>query len=167
MQKEIFLLLGSNLGNREEYLFLARNYIKQDLGKITKESSLYETEPWGFYSECMFLNQVLKIESEFTPHEILQKIKSIEMLIGRVNSEKKGYSSRAIDIDILLYGNEVVNTEKLIIPHAKLTERRFVLIPLVEIDGNVEHPISRKTMLGLLRECEDKMKVNIYIEKKT
>ncbi len=161
MKKEIFLLLGSNLGNREENLSVARNYIKHELGEIIKESSVYETEPWGFYTDSMFLNQVLKIESAFTPHEVLEKIKSIETVIGRVHSETEGYSSRAIDIDILLYGNEVVNTERLIIPHAKLTERKFALIPLVEIGGNVEHPVTRKSMFALLRDCKDNMKVNI------
>ena len=167
MKKEVFLLLGSNLGIREEYLSLARHYIQAEIGEIVHQSSVYETEAWGFSSESLFLNQALKITTRFSAQEILWKIKSIETQVGRVNSEKEGYSSRTIDIDILLFGNEVVKNDTLIIPHAKLHERLFALIPLAEIGGNVEHPVIQKTILVLLSECEDKMRVNIYIEKKT
>ncbi|MCX6182537.1 MAG: 2-amino-4-hydroxy-6-hydroxymethyldihydropteridine diphosphokinase [Bacteroidetes bacterium] len=167
MKKELFLLLGTNLGNREENLSKARNCIQTELGGIIKVSSVYETEPWGFSSELQFLNQVIKIACDLEPYEILEKIKFMEALVGRVRSGFEGYSSRVIDIDVLLYGSEVVNTAELIIPHTKLADRLFALIPLVEIDGNVQHPILKKSMLELLGECGDSLQVSIYIEKKT
>ncbi len=162
MKKEVFLLLGSNLGKREEYLALARHHISMEVGEVVNQSSVYETEPWGFSSETLFLNQAVKIVTSLSAFEILQKIKSIETQIGRVNSEKQGYSSRTIDIDILLFGNEVVNSAALIIPHSKLHQRLFALIPLAEVGGNVEHPLIQKTILTLLKECKDKMKVKRY-----
>ncbi|HEY5470241.1 MAG TPA: 2-amino-4-hydroxy-6-hydroxymethyldihydropteridine diphosphokinase [Bacteroidales bacterium] len=154
----VFLGLGTNLGNREKNLNDAFTGIREQIGKVLEASSVYETEPWGFQSESKFLNIVIKVETGLSPSMLLEAILLIELRLGRVRSGNQ-FSSRIIDIDILLYEDQVIDKSELKIPHPKLHERKFVLVPLVEIEPDLVHPVLKKTMASLLESCEDKSEV--------
>ena len=156
--KKVFLGIGTNLGNRESNLKEAVARIEEYIGKVTRSSSVYETEPWGFQSGDEFLNMVVEIETKLTPSGLLGRILMIESLIGRVRNEKQ-YSSRVIDIDILLYEDLVIDEKSLKIPHPLLHERKFVLVPLCEIEPELVHPLLNKSVVTLLESCLDKSKV--------
>lgn len=158
----VFLLLGSNLSDRLAMLESARSAIAVRIGKIIRESAIYESEPWGFNSEQQFLNQVIKIETRMNPSDILKEIFRIETELGRKRGENDQYTSRTIDIDILFFNNEIIREEKLTIPHPKIQERMFTLIPLSEIDGRMIHPESGKSIGKLVAECTDPLKVHPY-----
>jgi 2-amino-4-hydroxy-6-hydroxymethyldihydropteridine diphosphokinase len=158
----VFLGIGSNLGNRENNLEQAIARIEEHIGQVLKSSSIYITEPWGFKAEEEFLNIVVKIGSKLTPSEILGRILMIESLLGRVR-DREQYSSRLIDIDILLYGDLIVEEEILKIPHPLLHKRKFVLVPLCEIESEMIHPVLNKSLVELLEICEDKSEVKKYI----
>lgn len=160
-----FLLLGSNLGDRFALLQHAKEEISSSSGKIIKESSVYESEPWGFNSNDRFLNQVIKIATKFTVLELLDEVLRIENKLGRQRSEDKGYSSRTIDIDILFYNDEIISEEKLIVPHPKIADRKFTLIPLVELEPAMIHPVFGKSLSALLNDCNDTLSVNLYHSK--
>jgi 2-amino-4-hydroxy-6-hydroxymethyldihydropteridine diphosphokinase len=159
--KKAFLGLGSNLGNSEEILSETKKMIGESLGKIVSASSIYETEPWGFISDLKFLNMVLCIETELAPSGIIGRILMIESQLGRIRCEDQN-SSRKIDIDILLYDNEIIEEQALTIPHPRMHERKFVLVPLCEIAPELVHPVLKKTMASLLKSCKDKCKVKKY-----
>ncbi len=158
--KRVFLGLGSNLGTRDQNLRQAMEKIMEFIGPVIRISSVYETEPWGFWSEDQFLNLVVEVETDLKPSGLLGRLLMIESLLGRLR-EGKGYKSRTIDIDILFYGKQVINKGDLKIPHARLHERRFVLVPLVEIAPDLVHPVLKKNMTTLLEECNDKGKVRM------
>jgi 2-amino-4-hydroxy-6-hydroxymethyldihydropteridine diphosphokinase len=156
MSKIVFLGLGTNLGNREENLKKAIVMIGENIGEIVSCSSVYETEPWGFQSENEFLNAVIKVRTELKPPGLLGRILMIEAQLGRLREgEEMGYKSRIIDIDILLYGHEIINKKSLQIPHPRIPERKFVLVPLCEISPEMVHPVLKKTLAELLEECKD------------
>jgi 2-amino-4-hydroxy-6-hydroxymethyldihydropteridine diphosphokinase len=159
--KIVFLGIGSNLGNRENNLEQAVARIEEHIGQVLKSSSIYITEPWGFKAEEEFLNIVVKIGTKLTPSGILGRILMIESLLGRVRDRKK-YSSRLIDIDILLYEDKIVEEEILKIPHPLLHKRKFVLVPLCEIEPELIHPVLKKSLADLLASCEDKSEVKKY-----
>jgi 2-amino-4-hydroxy-6-hydroxymethyldihydropteridine diphosphokinase len=159
--KIAFLGIGTNLGDREANLKQAITSIEEYIGTILKSSSVYETEPWGFITEDKFLNVVVKIETDLAPARIMSHIVMIESLMGRVRTEQ-GYSSRVIDIDILLYDDSVTNEVNLKIPHPLLQERKFVLIPLCEIAPNMIHPVLKKSFTQLLEFCNDRSDVKKY-----
>jgi 2-amino-4-hydroxy-6-hydroxymethyldihydropteridine diphosphokinase len=161
MMKIVFLGIGTNLGNREKNLEQAVARIEQSIGRVLISSSVFQTEPWGFQSEEDFLNMVVKIETELGPYVLLGKILAIESLMGRVRGPEH-FSSRVIDIDILLYDNIIIDEENLRIPHPLLQERRFVLAPLCEIAAELIHPVLKKTFKELLEECEDSGVVKSY-----
>ena len=154
----VYLSVGSNLGNREHNLEQAVARIVEYIGPVLKSSSIYVTEPWGFKAEEEFLNIVVKIGTTLTPSGILGRILMIESLLGRVRDNKQ-YTSRLIDIDILLYGDIIVDEESLKIPHPLLYKRKFVLVPLCEIDSEIIHPVLKKSLAELLESCEDQSEV--------
>jgi 2-amino-4-hydroxy-6-hydroxymethyldihydropteridine diphosphokinase len=161
--KKVFLGLGSNLGRRDETLHAAKKLIGESIGAVIRASSVYETEPWGFESDKEFLNMVLVVETDLPPSGILGRILMIESQLGRTRYRCGfHYLSRSIDIDILFYDNEILDQESLKIPHPRLHERRFVMVPLAEIAPDQIHPVFKKTILELLRECEDDGKVREY-----
>jgi 2-amino-4-hydroxy-6-hydroxymethyldihydropteridine diphosphokinase len=154
----VFLGIGTNLGRREINLKEAIARIEKFIGKVTGSSSVYETEPWGFKTGNEFLNMVVKVETELGPSELLEKTLMIESLLGRTRIEKQ-YSSRIIDIDILLYGDLILDGINLKIPHPRMHERKFVLVPLCEIASELLHPVLKKSFASLLHSCEDKSMV--------
>jgi len=160
--KEIYLLLGSNLGNREEIMTDAIEMIGEEIGHIDKKSMLYETEPWGFDHENSFLNQVISCHSKLSPLSILDKIHEIEFSLGRERKNGVGYEGRTVDIDILLIEGDIIKHPKLNVPHLKMQERRFVLIPLAQVAPKIVHPILNKTILQLLKNCDDQLEVTPY-----
>lgn len=158
---KVYLGIGANLGDRGKNIHGALELIKEHIGPVKKASSLYETEPWGFKSENDFLNMVAEVETRLKPSGLLGRILMIEAQLGRLRGEKK-YTSRLIDIDILLYGEKILEAKSLVIPHPKLHERRFVLIPLSEIMPDLVHPKLGKTIKALLKGCSDRSRVKKF-----
>jgi 2-amino-4-hydroxy-6-hydroxymethyldihydropteridine diphosphokinase len=156
-----FLLLGGNLNNRVMMLETARKLIDNQIGTIIQASSIYESEPWGFQHQNNFLNQVVKIVTSCTPQQLLKNIHLIEEEMGRKRSGK-GYEARTIDIDILFYDDLVLKNTDLIIPHPRLNERMFTLMPLAEIAGDLVHPRFRKTINYLKENCTDRSSVTVF-----
>ncbi len=152
---DVFLLLGSNLGNRQAYLQQAMGHIETDIAPIVKSSSVYETEAWGKTDAPNYLNQVIQLKTDLPPQVILQKILNIENILGRKREEKWG--SRIIDIDILFYGSDVVDEPGLHIPHPELHRRMFTLVPLNEITPDLIHPILNKSIFYLKSELKDNL----------
>lgn len=164
MEKHIlYLLMGSNLGEKKKQMDQAINLIPAVIGPVTKKSSFYETEPWGFSSEKFFLNIALQTLTSFSPIEVMHKIDEIEKTFGRERTDR-GYSSRTMDIDILFYDDLVLDQDNLKIPHPRLQYRRFVLVPLDEIAHDLIHPVIRKTIGELLRDCTDSGDVRKFRE---
>ncbi len=155
------LLLGSNLGNRKEILEFASNMLLEQVGKITSSSSIYETLAWGIEDQPAFLNQVVITDTKLAPRELLLLINKIEKELGRVRHQKWG--ERLIDIDILYYDSLIINTENLVVPHPEIANRRFTLVPLVELVPKFEHPVLSKTQSDLLESCKDELEVKKYI----
>ncbi|TLX76895.1 2-amino-4-hydroxy-6-hydroxymethyldihydropteridine diphosphokinase [Labilibacter sediminis] len=152
---QIILLIGGNEGNTHEYIAKAKAFIEKKIGKIVKESSIVESEPWGFEHAQNFLNQVIEVESSLTPHETLKNGQEIEKTLGRKAKTTTGYEGRPMDIDILFYDNLEISEEDLTIPHPRMHERKFTMVPLAEKWNNYIHPTFRKTMKQLLDECND------------
>ncbi len=150
---EIFLHLGSNIGDKRSNLKMAKILIGTFLGTIDEVSSIYQTAAWGKEDQDDFYNQVLKITSDVSPYEMLQTIQRIEQFLGRVRHEK--WSSRIIDIDILFYKNLILDKSDLQIPHPRIQLRNFVLVPLAEIAQDFLHPQYHKSIKQLLSECSD------------
>lgn len=158
----VYLLLGSNLNDRSASLQGARKAISGYLGKILIESTVYESEPWGFQSDNQFLNQVIKIATPYSPYQTMEMIRDIEDRLGRIRDLSKGYASRIIDIDILFFNDDIISDDRLVIPHPKIQDRMFTLVPLNELDKSLMHPGSMKTVGELMNECPDTLKVYPY-----
>ena len=156
--KTCFLQLGSNEGNRKEIMNLAEDKIQQSIGEIVNKSSYYESEPWGNSDLNWFLNSVLEVQTLLLPFELLHRTQQIERDLGR---KLKGgeYANRTIDIDILFYESFIIRSPKLTIPHDKIPQRRFVLMPLVEISPQYIHPTLASNLSYLLDSCVDDLKV--------
>lgn len=144
---DVYLGLGSNLGDRGENIFHAIDKIEKRIGEIIATSAFYVTDPIGFTSENQFLNAVCFVKTALNPFEILTITQSIESEIGRkTKSQDNIYIDRLIDIDILLYDDEIIDTETLTIPHRNMNDRAFVILPLSEIAAQVVHPVTNKTI---------------------
>ena len=156
--KNTYLSLGSNQGDRLRYLQEAVDKITIQAGFIKEISNVYQTAAYGFEG-ADFLNICIELRTHFTPDVLLKKLLKIENDIGRKRTSNKGYESRIIDIDILLYENEIINSKKLIIPHKDMFKRAFVLKPLADIAGAFIHPILDKSISNLLLSCKDSLKV--------
>ena len=154
-----YLLLGSNLGDRKKYLFDATANIEKKIGVIIRKSSLYQTASWGKPDQPDFINQVISVETDLLPIELLKRVLEIELVLGRQRVEKWG--SRTIDIDILFYESSIVNHPDLTIPHPYLHERRFSLMPLAEIAPDIIHPIFNRSIKELLDNLSD----NLFVKK--
>jgi 2-amino-4-hydroxy-6-hydroxymethyldihydropteridine diphosphokinase len=183
--KEVFKLLGSNRGDRMDYLTRAMLMVTENAGAVLAKSGVYETAPWGFDDPIPFLNQVVEIETSLPAESLLEKLLSIEMQLGRKRSADAcgcpadtgssdgsnasciceadaAYAGRTIDIDILFYGKMIVFTGTLMVPHPRLHQRMFTLVPLNEIAPDFIHPILRKPISLLVRECPDHAEVKIF-----
>jgi 2-amino-4-hydroxy-6-hydroxymethyldihydropteridine diphosphokinase len=155
-----YLLTGGNLGHRMENLQAAATLIQQQVGKLTAQSSVYETAAWGKVVQPDYLNQVLAVETSYSATGLLPILLQIEKQLGRVRQEK--YGSRIIDIDILFFNEEVIHLPDLIIPHPQLQNRRFVLTPLFEIAPAYVHPVLKQTVAELLNACSDPLNVKKF-----
>ena len=153
----VCLSLGSNLGPRETYLRKALQALDKELGSLVKCSSFYETLPWGFSSDSLFLNAAACYDTLLSPEEVLAVTQQIEKSLGRKEKSRQGqYADRCIDIDILLYDDRVMQTPDMILPHPHIAERMFVLEPLAEIMPHMLHPQLRKTILQLKEELAER-----------
>ena len=158
--KGIFLSLGSNIGERAGNIAQAIAELPEHGVRVVGRYSLYETEPVEFLAQGRFLNCVVEVETELEPAELMRALLDIERSMGRERVTPKG--PRIIDMDILLFGSRVVREADLEIPHPRMAERRFVLVPLVEIAPAVVHPVLKKTVAELLAETTDRSEVRLF-----
>jgi len=157
---EVYLQLGSNIGDRLDNLDQSIKIITERIGNVLEKSSVYESTPWGVENQRNFLNQVIFVKSNFDPYTILDLVLQIEKDMGRIRIEKWG--ERIIDIDILFIDDLIIESENLCIPHEFIAKRKFVLQPMCEIASAFIHPKLNKTISQLLEECIDDEKVNVY-----
>jgi 2-amino-4-hydroxy-6-hydroxymethyldihydropteridine diphosphokinase len=157
---QLILSLGGNQGDIKKTFLSVKNMITQEVGSIIKESSIYQTQAWGVKNQPDFLNQVIVIETNLSPLAILEKCLMVEIELGRKRLKKWG--ERTIDIDLLFYNNEIIQTENLQIPHPRISERNFILFPLNEIIPNFIHPVLNISIKNLKNECRDDLKVFKY-----
>ena len=150
----LYLLLGANLGDPEQTFLAVCQLVTNNIGPIAAQSALYETAAWGVTDQPAFLNQVLRVDTYLTPADVLAKTQAIEQQLGRVRAEKWG--ARTIDIDLLFYGDLILDTPMLTLPHPLLHQRRFTLVPLAELAPNLVHPVLKKTVCALLEACPDR-----------
>lgn len=146
----VYLGLGTNLGDKAANLHAAVHLISGKIGKVISLSSFYATAPWGFESENSFLNAAICVETSLSPLEVLHRTQEIERTLGRTHKSTGGiYHDRIIDIDLLLYNKEIIQTPELTIPHPLMLQRDFVMTPLVEIAPDVVHPVFGKKLSAL------------------
>lgn len=159
--ESVYILLGSNLGDRKLLVNQACKMMEERCGRIVAQSRLYESEPWGFKSEHWFLNKVVVLDTEMSPDDLMDALLAIEKELGRDRTTPHdGYVSRPMDLDILYWGNDlVVEKQHVIVPHPRLHQRRFTLLPLCDVAPDYVHPILKKTNLQLLDECRDNGKI--------
>lgn len=162
--KSAFLSIGSNLGNRAFILQKAIFEIGKKAGEIRQVSAIYQTPSWGFEGND-FLNACLEIQTRLTPVALLTEILAIEIEYGRERNDSQGYQSRTLDIDIIYYDKEIIDTERITVPHPKMHERKFILKPLADISPQFYHPILNKDTRNLLQECKDKSVINKTTQK--
>lgn len=157
---EVYLGIGGNLGDRLQNIRIAINLISERIALPEKTSSVFMSEPWGFQHAKYFTNAVLKLKTTKSEDEIFKITTGIELEMKRVRSNS-GYQGRTMDIDILFYGNKIIESKALTVPHPKIQERLFVLMPMAEIAGDFIHPVFNKTINELLETCPDTGNIRI------
>ncbi len=156
MQNRLVLLLGGNLGCRDVVLDLCLTKLRSCVGGIDRISGFYESEPWGFADTVpLFWNCIVMMNTTASPFQVLSITQEIEKELGRTHKATELYMSRIIDIDILFFNEDIIESPELMIPHTGIAERRFVLVPLNEIASDYIHPVLKKSISSLLEECED------------
>lgn len=157
-----YIGLGSNLNDKMENLDKAVDLIEHNSKvKVLKRSSVYQTEPVGIKDQPFFVNMVLEVETEISPFELLFLLQDIERKMGRKREKKWG--PRNIDLDLLLYEDQVINSAELTLPHPQMHLRKFVLVPLAEITEDRIHPLNKKTISELLKDLKEDSKVELFI----
>ncbi|WP_298305751.1 2-amino-4-hydroxy-6-hydroxymethyldihydropteridine diphosphokinase [Flavobacterium sp.] len=154
-QHQVILSLGSNQGNRLENIEHCIDLLHQEVGTVVKVSSLFESDSWGFSSDS-FYNCAVLIHTHKNPQKLLKNILKVEKKLGRVRTESSDYQPRVIDVDMISFDDEIMESESLQIPHKHLQDRLFVLLPMMEVVSDWTHPISQKSISDILKECEDK-----------
>lgn len=157
---KVVLLIGGNEPNSLDLLIDALQIIDTEVGKIITTSSLYQTAAWGPIPQSDFLNAAVLLRTTFPPQLLLFKLLNIETRLGRKRTVK--YGPRTLDIDVLFYGNEIINSKTLKIPHPEIANRRFVLMPCCEMIPQFKHPVLNQSMLQLLEKCKDQLEVKLW-----
>ena len=160
IRQRLYLLLGTNLGDRLRLLAQARRQLAQYIGTIRQESPIYETVAWGLTDQPAYLNQVLLLETALSPTAVLTQTQAIEHALGRVRAERWG--ARVMDIDLLFYDDLILNTPALTLPHPYLHLRRFTLQPLADVAPELIHPVLQLSIFQLLKACPDASEVNKF-----
>jgi len=158
IQRTTYLSLGTNQGNKLDNLQKACNEIAQKVGRIVQVSSVYKTTSWGFNSDD-FLNICVEVSTNLNPEKLLKSVLDIEKFMGRERTVSDGYKARIIDIDVLLFEDEIIFYENLKVPHPSMLDRKFVMVPLTEIAPNIKHPVAKKTILICLQSCTDSSEI--------
>ncbi|MBR6082173.1 MAG: 2-amino-4-hydroxy-6-hydroxymethyldihydropteridine diphosphokinase [Salinivirgaceae bacterium] len=153
--EKVYLCLGGNIGDTRNYLQNAVAIIGRRIGRVVSQSAVYQSEPWGFNAEQMFLNQVVVAETELEPHAVLELCLQIEAELGRTRSGN-GYEPRTIDIDIVFFGQQIISQPDLQVPHPLMHRRNFVLRPLCDVAADFVHPVLGLTVRQLADICDDK-----------
>ena len=156
--EQVFLCLGGNVGDTRQYLEQAIGLIDSRIGRVTAKSAIYQSEPWGFKAEQMFLNQVIVVETALEPQIVLEHCLQIETELGRTRGGN-GYEPRTIDIDIIFFGNQIIKQPNLTVPHPLMHRRNFVLQPLCDVTPDFVHPVLGLTVSQLADVCDDKSAV--------
>ncbi len=167
IQRITYLSLGTNQGNKLENLQKAVNTIAEEIGAIISIASIYKTPSWGFNGNT-FYNTCIKVSTYLPPEKLITKILAIENELGRVRKESNEYTDRIIDIDILLFDDEIIFSKELIVPHPRMLERKFALAPLTDIASVIIHPIAKKKIIACLAECNDDSeleKIDLYLDR--
>lgn len=160
MENQVYLLLGGNQGDVGRAFSQTLELIRASVGSIKTLSPVYRSEPWGFEASESFLNQVVIVNTALDPEDLLKEILDIEKKMGRERDDQSDrYSSRPIDIDILFYNDSIINSHDLVVPHPRLHQRNFTLIPLNDISPGFYHPVFKKTISDLVKTCDDKLGV--------
>lgn len=159
-----YLILGGNKGGKIKNLNQATVLIEKNVGAIINKSEMYETAAWGNTDQPDFLNQVVCVETKLRPQQVLQEIIKIEESLGRVRGDQK-WMERTIDIDILFYNDEIIDTPDLKIPHPYIQERMFVLLPLLDLAPTLVHPVLKEDIKTLANQCKDELTVNLWLKK--
>lgn len=160
----VVLLIGGNKGDVKRTLQQVQRLVNERVGAVLRCSHRYESEPWGFHAEGLFSNQALEVSTDLTPHEVLALTQEMERELGRNHAAEaleraiggNRYASREVDIDIIFYDDEVIADERLVVPHPRLPEREFALVPLCEIMGTRLHPELGRSLNDLLNDLRNK-----------
>lgn len=157
-----YVIGGGNMGDTTVGLREVLAMLGLRAGKVLRTSGLYQTEPWGFTAEQPFLNQVIELQTQLSPHNLLSVLQELERILGRVRNPGTEYISRTIDLDILLYDQQIVESPSLSIPHPLMQERMFVLTPLCDLIPGYIHPILKESVEELRKKCTDRHRVEQY-----
>ena len=158
----VVLSLGGNIGDVKQTFINSINLLKEEVGEIDLVSSIYKTKAWGVEDQPDFLNQVLVLNSDLNPQEVLKRCMNIELKLGRVRKQK--WYERIIDIDILFYNDKIIESSNLTIPHPYVHKRNFVLFPLVDLIPTFKHPLLKDSMEELKNNCDDKLQAIKYLD---